>query len=373
MMKPRNVDKVFVFAIGPLPPPIHGAAATTKHFLDYAAGRTNLYASNVARGTSGGVGGQIVKATRVFFAVLQLAWMSFGNHRRVLYMAADGGRGLLYNILAACCARLFRYPIFLHHHSFAYIDSYSPLMACLSRIMGRAGTHVVLCDVMAKGLRDRYGALLNARMIELSSAAFVEVKPREGLRNGIGIRLGFLSNLIVEKGLDTSIALLRAALSEGLPVRLILAGKKTDRRSSDIVDHAQKEFEASIEYLGVLSEQEKMEFFYNIDAFVFPTRYVNEAQPRAILESLFFGVPVLTIARSCITGDVGRGGGKCVPPAADFVSAALPLVRSWCADREELRRSSQEAADRAVVLHDLGLKHVSELVDAFERVGSRPF
>jgi glycosyltransferase involved in cell wall biosynthesis len=280
-------------------------------------------------------------------------------------MALDGQRGLAYNIAMALVARVTRYSIFVHHHSFAYIDQDSRLMQMLVRVIGARATHIVLCDCMTNGLRARYPEMARATAIELSSAAFVDVTARDDLRPADDIQIGFLSNLIIEKGLDTSIEFLRAARRENLPVKLLLAGRAPDERATTMVKEALLEFGDAINYLGPIPESEKQDFYHGIDAFIFPTRYINEAQPRAILESLAFGVPVLTIARSCITGDVGEGSGICVPPDGDFTAHALPLVREWCADRESLRRSSREAKQRSDVIYQLGQRQLAAVVDAF--------
>jgi glycosyltransferase involved in cell wall biosynthesis len=357
--------KPLVVAVGPLPPPFHGQAATTQAMLDYVGSCVRLHINNVSPGSVGGIRGHLLKAYRTFLAMVQLAVKSTGDRKRVLYMPADGGRGMLFTIAVACIARLFRYRIFLHHHSFAYIDRHSVLMAVLGRVMSRSDTHIVLCDAMAAGLRSRYTALVGAPMMELSSAAFLEAFPKRGQRNRGYLQMGFLSNLIVEKGLDTTIDLLRAARREGLPVRLLLAGSSSDKRATQIVQSALLEFGEAIEYLGRVSEQGKVEFFRSIDAFVFPSRYINEAQPRAIIESLCFGVPVVTIARSCITSDIGEGCGICVPPDADFVSSALPLIRSWCSNPDSMARYSTAALNRAAMLHEVGVKHLAAVVKAF--------
>jgi len=355
----------FVFVVGPLPPPIQGAAAATQDIVTYTARRLPVYAANVARGTMDGLRGHAVKIGRVLRAMTQLLLKAANGRSRVLYMAADGGRGIAYNIAVASVARLCGYRIFLHHHSFAYIDHPSALMATLVRIMGRRGVHIVLCDFMAEALRARYPLIGDGATMQLSGAAFLDIVPRTDLRPGNDLQIGFLSNLIVEKGLDTSIELVRAARRENLPVRLLLAGKSPDRRSADMVQSAKSELGSAIEYLGPLTEEEKTAFFHNIDAFIFPTRYVNEAQPRAILEALAFGVPVLTVARSCITGDVGKGSGMCVPRDANFVATVLPLVREWCANRESLARSGREALARAAELRKNSTSHLAEIVEAF--------
>lgn len=354
-----------MLAVGPLPPPIHGAAATTQLFVAYASQHVPLRVANIARGVSPGLRGHAVKAGRVLKAIFDVAAGWRESPRRVLYMALDGQRGLAYNICLAMAGRCFSYAVIVHHHSFAYIDQRSRLMEILAWVMGPKGTHIVACDCMTDGLRRRYARFANAPMVELTSAAFVDVFPGDTFRVDDTLRIGFLSNMIIEKGLDTSIELLRAATREQLPVKLLLAGRSIDPVATALIEAAGREFGTAIEYLGPLSQVEKDQFYQDVDVISFPTRYVNESQPRAILEALSYGLPVLTTARGCIGTDVGPGCGLCVsPPDADFVSAVLPLVRAWCADRESLRRSSAEARDRAMTLYANGQTQLSDVVDA---------
>lgn len=368
----RPPAKPFLFIIGPFAPPIHGMAATTQGVTSYAARHFRMHVANVAFGLRGGWRGHLVKAFRFLRALVQLPAKAFRYRSPALYMASDGAFGINYNIIVAIVARLFGYRIFVHHHSYAYINRYSHLMATLGRAMGSNGTHIVLCAAMASGLRERYPHLQRAPMLELYSAAFVELPVVEERVRKPVLQMGFLSNLIIEKGLDTSIDLLRAARASNLAVRLIVAGKSYDERASRMMASALAEFGDAIEYRGPLSEEQKDQFYRDIDIFVFPTRYKNEAQPRAINEALCFGIPVLTIARSCIPSDMGEGCGLCVNKDADFVQIALPQLREWCENPASLECSSRQALNRAAVLYKLGQDELQMIAQAFGAHGKSP-
>lgn len=357
-------SKSFVYIFGPIAPPIQGAAAMTGDIAAYMQDRAVVRIGNISPGTAKGVFSKLLKPARVIMglgAIIKHA----PRRNKVLYMACDGGYGRLYNIASAFLARLMGYRIFLHHHSFAYIDRKSRIMALLARVMGRHATHIVLCDLMAHSLRARYPDVQIT--LTMLGPAFMKPNPRDDIRRAAIFRMGFLSNLIVEKGLDTCIDLLRAARLEGLPVQLVLAGRSPGQASTQLVEAAKTEFGTALEYLGPLPEDEKKPFYLGLDAFVFPTRYVNEAQPRAVLDALAYGIPVMTMARSCITGDVGAGG-VCIPMDADFVAQSLPVLRSWCQDAAVLASVSQAAAEQAVHLHRDGLGQLAVLAEAMGAV-----
>jgi len=354
-----------VVAVAPVPPPLQGAAATTAGILDYIRPHVDLRVANVSPGTATGLAYHLMRTWRNLKAMGLLVANS-GARDRVLYMTADGGLGAFYNMAVAGLGTLLGYRIFLHHHSFAYVDRQNARVATVARIIQHNGVHVVLCQAMADGLRARYAI---GETLELSSAALLPARVRPAKPNGGVLRMGFLSNLIIEKGVDTSIALLRAAREEGLPVELAIAGKPYkpgDTEPLEMIDRAKADLGDSLSYLGSLSEEGKNAFLQGLDVFLFPSRYVNEAQPRAVLEALANGVPVLTVARSCITTDMGEGTGLCVPRDADFVAHALPLIRQWATDRSALASVSSAAQARGEALHANGLGHLAALVEAFK-------
>jgi glycosyltransferase involved in cell wall biosynthesis len=97
---------------------------------------------------------------------------------------------------------------------------------------------------------------------------------REGWRRVLGIGtdevvIGHLANLSVEKG---SVDLLHAALAlrkEGLPLRVVLAGPAMTSFRAVWNDDSNR---GLIQSLGVVSDQQKRDFFAGIDLFCLPSR-----------------------------------------------------------------------------------------------------
>lgn len=336
-----------IVVIAQLPPPIQGAAAQTAAMLEYLSPGLDLEVADISPGRTIGFGRHFIRSCRTIKAIGLL--VARRRECRVLYHPVDGGAGLIYSVAIAAVAKALGYSIFVHHHSFAYVDRRSRLMATLARILVDKGTHIVLCGTMADGLAVHYPI---ARTYEISNVALLPPAARVPRPARETVRLGFLSNLIVEKGLDTSIELLRAALAEDLPIELHIAGPPTDRRALELVETARRELGGRIHYAGALYGEDKRTFLEGLDVFLFPTRYINEAQPRVVIEALGHGLPTLTISRGCIASDIGSAGGLCLPPEADFVAGALPLLRQWCRDRDALRAANEAAHERAVALHE---------------------
>jgi glycosyltransferase involved in cell wall biosynthesis len=361
----RSSQLPAVLAVGPLPPPMQGAAMTTQGFVDAATAHGAIQTYDISPNKKNRHGiAYIIKPLRVARAIGGVLFSAF-RPSKSLYLALDGGFGLIYGIIIAAFARMCGYRIFLHHHSFAYINFPSRLMELLTRVAGPTATHIMLCNAMATQFQHVYPKAIQLRV--LSSAAFVpQMDVLERIRGG-ELRIGHLSNLTVEKGLDTTIDVLREARRRGLGVRLILAGRPFDSQAKTIIESAQAEFGSSLDYIGAIPEETKRAYFQSIDVFIFPTKYINEAQPRVILEALAHGVPVITIARSCILEDVGCEAGLCVEPNADFVETSIHLLQRWSADTLNLEAMSGEALSRSHKLHAIGCGQLTDIVrDLFD-------
>ncbi|MFM2129205.1 MAG: hypothetical protein RL477_751 [Pseudomonadota bacterium] len=348
----------FVVAVGPLPPPLQGAAATTDAFVARLAALGPICVRNNALGPGGRFAGSIVKLGRTLRALATILGGA-GRKDRTLYAVLDGGLGLAYNLAVVALARALGYRIYLHHHSFAYINARSLLMALLARAGGRTATHVVLCETMGMQLAARYGTA--ERRFVLGNGGLMAPPDAPVHRPSTAFVFGFLSNLMPEKGVDTAIAVLREARRRGFDCRLALAGPAQGRESEKLLDAARAEFGAAIDITGAIGEDAKAEFFAHIDLFVFPSRYANEAEPRVVIEALRHGVPVLATARGCLPEMIGTDAGAIVKAGEDFAARALDLAARWRADPLEAGRRREAAAAQGRALSADGRRQAAIL------------
>jgi len=361
---PRNLPWIVV--AGRLPPPIDGMARVTALVLDRLRQEGPVRVADLSPGYNGrGPLYHLAKASRVLWAML-LLWAGAMKEDKRLYMPADAGLGSYYTTVLLGFARLLGYTLFVHHHSFAYITRHARRMALLTRVAGPECRHILLCPMMLARFQARYPAA--RRSLVLSNAIFsppaAEPAPLSH-RDGV-LRLGHLSNLCTDKGLDTLFSLLRALRDQGLPAKLVLAGPGLGRMDNALIAAGLYEFGDAVEYRGPIDGAEKAAFYRDIDVFVFPTRYRNEAQPLVLFEAMAAGVPVLAHARGCIGNDVGATqAGAAIPVDEDFVTAALPILKRWADDRDALHRAAESALSRAHAAHEQsreGLERVIALL-----------
>lgn len=347
--------------VGPMPPPITGPGVMMQDMAASLAPISEVTLVDVGPGPSArGAAYYLTRVARTAAAVVRI----FGDRRRAgtVYLSADGGPGLCLNAIVAAAARLFGYRVFLHHHSYAYITATSRLAAGLFAVMGDGGVHIVLSETMERRLKQSYPSVKIAMTMGAGSALPPVERPMWRSRTPLAI--GFLSNLIPEKGFDTVIDLVRRGREQGLAIRLILAGRIVDAIGEKIVRAAEAELGAALEYRGALSDAEKHQFFLDIDAFAFPSRYRNEARPRVVNEALAFGVPVLTTAVGSIPDMMRADCGACIDPDRDFAELGLEVIREWVERPDSHRDVVAAAMRRGAELHQEGLKEATALCSA---------
>ncbi len=308
-----------IIAIGQLPPPLHGFSQATAGMISLLSEENTVTTCNIAPPPGAG------KRTRHFRKALRVLRACATLFRRrgagVCYLGCEGGLGLAYTLLLVACARASGHPLYLHHHSFSYIDKPSILMRAILTIGGRRLTHVFLCEIMRERFSDTYPARMAAKIV--SNIAFVppaaiaieEAEPRP-------LTIGMLSNLNREKGLRTFLELVAQARDAGITLRAILAGPTADSDDRAAIETAVKESGGPLDYRGPIHGEARNRFYRDIDVFVFPSTYANEAQPLVIFEAKAAGNAVIAFDRGCIRKQLDTTD-LLIPRQGDFVATAL--------------------------------------------------
>ncbi|MCP3979803.1 MAG: glycosyltransferase family 4 protein [bacterium] len=362
MPEPGTGNGRRVLVIGPMPPPVHGMSAVTAEVADRLTRRFDTLVADTSPGSLvRGMRYHARKCRRVLRAARIMSRAGGGS----VYLPCDARWGLLYTTLLTGLARLLGRTVFLHHHSFAYINDNDARMRVMTRAAGPTLQHVFLCPCMARRFSELYGA--ETRSHVLSNAAFYDAGAAEPRTTNAGLRVGHLSNLCSDKGLDIVLDTFRELAQRHPDARLVLAGPADSGADRARIEDAREEFGERLDYRGPVYAADKQRFYRDIDVFVFPTRYFNEAQPLVLLEALSVGIPVVSYSRGCIADIVGDTGGRCFDSASDFVGEALPVLDAWARDRSALERASSAAADRFAALHAEGQGQLAALLD---RIGA---
>jgi glycosyltransferase involved in cell wall biosynthesis len=299
-----------VFMVGAFPPPVHGLSMANEAIAERLGGRARIVKFDTvgARVGSGWAGRLCRLGTGL--VVLRFAIMAAVRRPSSIYIGLSGGLGQLYDGMFALIGNLLHVRVFIHHHSFRYINKPSRVTRLVFHLAGNA-THIVLCPHMAARLKQLYPTSVRETLVLSNTALFpAALAGHPRVRGGHPLTLGFLSNITRDKGVFVFFDVLSALDRRGLQVRAAVAGPVADTIGS--------EFNAALirypqaDYVGRVSGDEKRKFYESIDLLVFPSRYENEAEPLTVIEAIGFGVPVIASDKGCIPSTLRRGGGACV-------------------------------------------------------------
>lgn len=216
----------------------------------------------------------------------------------VLYASVDDNLGGLFNCAYNLAARCLGMQIWLHHHSFLYLDETTRVMNWVVATAGSRARHILLCDDMAELMARRYPRSRNHLVVPNAIAEPAGEIARAADRGTLAI--GMLSNLTFEKGVAEFVAILEQALARGAEVKGILAGPAIGEDVRKFIEEKAAVLGARLDWRGPVSGEAKEYFFADIHLFVFPTKYRTETLPLVLSESLVRAVPVLTLKRGCI-------------------------------------------------------------------------
>lgn len=361
--------RVSIIAVGQLPPPVTGFAQITAKMIETISQSNDVELINTApKVKKYGAIKHIFRAR----SVLKGCWRILRNVHspRILYTGCEGDWGLIYTLLLVFVATTRGYAILLHHHSFSYIDRTFRLMQMIVKLGGDRTRHVFLCEEMQRRFVARYEVAQNTHII--SNAAFVPPsRPLQPHPHDSATRLGLLSNLTREKGLHVFIETVRRAREAQLDVTGLLAGPIQKAEDRAYVAAAEKELGSRLRYLGPLYGEAKEQFYHDIDVFVFPTEYANEAQPTVLFEAQATGSLLVAFDRGCIANQIGECG-VAVPKSEEFARQAISYLRKISSDPMQPIKSREAARENYRIRHESALIAAKNLVSlATEQFESR--
>ncbi|QGM47142.1 glycosyltransferase family 4 protein [Methylocystis heyeri] len=356
-VRTQNASQVQIVAAVALPPPLHGQSYVNATVINRLkeAGQKPIVADISPGATAGRVAYHSKRLLRVIVAVNYL----FAHRRRegrVFYSVLEAGHGIFYNFALLFLARAFSYEVFLHHHSAKHTLATSARFRALLWFAGPV-THIVLSERMAKDLASRYAGIDRILVAHNACAVADPGETRSRRIEGAPLTIGHLSNLSLEKGLDTVIQTVVAAREAGLDLRLVLAGPATGEASEAIAE-AREILGNTLDFRGPVSGPSKKDFFRDIDVFFFPTRYQYEAQPLVVLEALSYGVPVIATDHGYISECLGSE--ECVIQPAAPISETLAILHTFL-QPESLRKRQNAARARFCELRQLSLAQYDRL------------
>ncbi len=208
------------------------------------------------------------------------------------YIQENHGLGKVFDILFIILFLIHKKKCFYHNHSswkYLRFDLATKVIQILSNFNV---INIFLSNQEFKKFSKKYGRL--RKHFFMSNSVFLKdlTSFKNNFSNTDTLKLGLLSNLTKDKGLDNFIELAKYSIDNQNPWKFYLAGpivKNKDFYLNKINNLS------NLKYLGKINnDKDKLSFYQNLDFFIFLTSYRNESEPLVLLEAISNGcIPVV--------------------------------------------------------------------------------
>lgn len=299
-----------VLSIGPFPPPITGNSLVNKLVAEHLP---ILYADvevdkidNAFPVLKEDIGHFSIR--KVFFYLKQYLMITKIIKADKIYMAIGiTFFGVLKYAPFIFFARILNKEVIIHIHSNYLWKQYELLEGIRKRIF-----HFILSNaskgiVLSKSLKRNLQPFLNDKQIyvlENFAEDFLFESSKEKYTEEL--RIIFLSNLMLEKGIIDLLEALLMLKNQGINFTAKIAGGIDPNMEKNLATYFER-LSDHLEYLGVVHAEKKRELLEWGNVFVFPTYYTMEGQPICIFEAMATSNIILTTKHAGIP-DVFKDG-----------------------------------------------------------------
>lgn len=336
-MKSQNVC-----LIGMFPPPLHGMSLINEYVRRrICASEPALIIDFSPRNLDRSFMVRFGKIFRVARCVFKFIFYLFQGRVGAVYLGLSGGNGQVYDTFFVAISRVFGRKLFLHHHSYLYLNRFRWLVKTLLTIAGKNAVHVVACEKMAGDLKRKYSVVNNVRII--SGIAALEVWDGDVRKRNQINSIGFLSNISIEKGILEFLDVATWADQAKLPIHFHLAGPFHDDGVKCLVEERLAKL-SNVNCIGAIYGDDKKAFFDLIDVFLLPSH--NESEGLVIHEAMSRGVPVIAYSRGCVEQIVSDQVGLRLKPEQDYVAGTIEKIKEWLSSPMLFQLASQASLNR---------------------------
>ena len=317
-----------------LPPPVHGAALMNETLVNSKV-ITNRFNVKVlplrfAKRISDISRFSLLKLLKVLVVAFELMWYVVSFKPRVVYFTISPVGIALYRdcIYVAILKMLNVKRIFhLHTKGVRTVVERSCWRRVLYKWIFRGADVVLLSPLLFDDIEDVYDCgksvfyVSNGIRVVLGDEEFTLLMKRK-MSHVEGVRVLFLSHMMVTKGPLLVLEAAKILMSEGLSFRISFVGDWYDdeckNKFFDLVD--EYGLGDIVEFLGPKYGEEKFEILKSSGILVFPT--YREVFSVVLLEAMQFGLPVISTFEGAIPEIVENNVTGFLVPKGDVVSLA---------------------------------------------------
>lgn len=323
---------------GPLPEPITGQAISFELTYNNFPGDKQVFDYS---SKSPGFKELLRVNFKVVFSFLLYLIL---NHRKIsaVYLTTCRSRvGFFRDFIIICTSSLFKIKIINHLHGADFKKFRSNLSSFSRNVVDFVYKKIDKSIVLLPKMKEQYDMYPDMK-VEVVSNCYQPFKYESKVKtfHSEELSLLYLSNIMYSKGILHLIEAVTELQSEGLKVKLHIAGKpfSDEYYSSDTIF---KEFKTRINdnsgivYHGTVIGKQKHNLFSESDVFVLPSFYRTEAQPISIIEAMAYGCAVICTDHNYLSDLVTEKNGLIVDIKS--IASLKDAIRQMYNERDELR------------------------------------
>lgn len=219
-------------------------------------------------------------------------------------------------------ARLFGVPSIIHLHGSELKQFYASLSAfgrfCFANVLERASVVIVLSDSWKAFIQT---VAPKAKIRVINNYVNVPLVTRNYSTEG-RVSVLFLGALGKRKGVYDLLEAWRSVVAVVPNARLLLGGNGEIDQARRLID--QLKISDSVQLLGWVQGDQKLELLANADVFVLPSH--NEGLPMSVLEAMSWGLPVVTTRVGGIPELVTHGRDGLLIDSGDVLALSTSLI-----------------------------------------------
>jgi len=350
-----------VIMVGAFPPPVHGMAnvnAAVKSALE-TYGVTPITIDTSPSSLQRGLLSRLGRILVVIQGLFQFLFFSFRS--KSMYLSVSGGLGRIYDLCFLIVARVSQMKIYLHHHSYSYLHHADFISKLMFYVAGGAATHLVLGQCMKADMELHYPMV--KKCIPISNAVFLnDLRKGQFRTKERVICIGFIGNISIAKGIDDFLTTCEKFNDCNSDMKFLIAGPFEDELIHDMVMDKVNGLR-NTDYIGPKYDHEKEDFYNEIDLLLFPTNYINEAEPLTILEALSNAVPVISKSRGCISGMISDKSGRVTFTEECFSDVVVSMTEVWNSTPDLYAEVSISARHQYEALKEGSLENLCQLLN----------
>ena len=315
----RN-EKPKIMIIGPIPPPIHGSAIWTELYIGSDRLKDKfqvIHLDTSDRRSLDNIGKfDLVNIHLAFKNILSLIILSLTKRPNVVFLQiSQGVPGYLRDGSFIFFSKIFnRAKIIIHLNGSYFRTFYNQTNYFMKRFIDLT---MKFCDkviVLGNCLKWIFDKWFDEQDIEVVPNGTV-MNPQLGAKFNVLSKnryvITYLSSLYKTKGIIDTIKSVKYVTSKREDVEYKIAGPWRNQEPETQIECMKflkvNNIENAVDFLGVVTGDEKVDLLVNTDIFVFPTYYPLEGHPNVVIEAMSAGCPVISTNHAAIPETVIDG------------------------------------------------------------------